>query len=38
MKDRMVGHGFLREEELGLVTICDEPDEVVQTIRKYTIV
>lgn len=38
MKDRMVGHGFLHEKELDLVTLCDEPDEVVQTIRKYTIV
>lgn len=38
MRDRMVEHGFLREEELELLTLCDEPDEVVQTIRKYTIV
>ena len=38
MKDRMVGQGFLREEELELITLCDELAEVVQTIRKYTIV
>ena len=37
LKDRMVKDGYLREEELDLVTICDTPEEVVRAIRSRVI-
>ena len=38
MKSTMVSHGFMNEEELDLITMCDTPEEVVQYIRKHVIV
>lgn len=38
MKSTMVSHGFMNEEELDLITMCDTPEEVVQFIRKHVIV
>ncbi len=38
MRQSMVASGYLREEELGLVTMLDTPDEVVSYIRKHVIV
>lgn len=38
MKSTMVSHGYMQEEELGLITMCDTPEEVVQFIRKHVIV
>ena len=37
LKNRMVKDGYLREEELDLVTICDTPEEVVRAIRSRVI-
>ena len=37
LKNRMVKDGYLREEELNLVTICDTPEEVVRAIRSRVI-
>ena len=37
LKDRMCKDGYLREEELDLVTICDTPEEVVRAIRSRVI-
>ena len=33
----MVKDGYLREEELDLITICDTPEEVVRAIRRRVI-
>lgn len=37
MKNVMVGRGYMSEEELGLVTVLDSPDEVVSYIKKHVI-
>ena len=34
IRTRMVKEGYLREEELDLVTVCDTPEEVLSTIRR----
>jgi uncharacterized protein (TIGR00730 family) len=33
--DRMVGDGYLTEDELGLMSITDDPEEVVSRVHKY---
>ena len=35
LKERMVGEGFLEEDELGLLTITNDPEEVVQQVIRY---
>ncbi len=37
MRDQMVSGGYMNEDELELVTVCDTPEEVVQHIRKHVI-
>ncbi len=37
LRDRMVKDGYLREDELDLVTVCDTPEEVVAAIRRRVI-
>ncbi len=37
MRNRMVQDGYLREEELDLVSICDTPEEVLNTIRRRVV-
>lgn len=38
IRDRMVSGGFIREEELELVTVLDTPEQVVSYIRKHVII
>ncbi len=35
LKNTMITHGYIREDELGLLTMCNTPDEVVQTVRRH---
>ena len=35
LKERMVGEGFLEEDELGLLTITNDPEEVVQQVIRH---
>jgi hypothetical protein len=37
MRNRMVKHGYLREDEMELVTVCDTPEEVLSTIRRRVV-
>ncbi|AAS96007.1 LOG family protein [Nitratidesulfovibrio vulgaris] len=37
IRDRMVTGGYIREEELDLVTVLDTPEQVVSYIRKHVI-
>lgn len=37
LKDRMVGEGFIKENELDLVVIKDTPESVVEHIRRHVI-
>ena len=37
LHDVMVQHGLLSEDEMDLMTVCDTPEEVVRTIRKYVV-
>lgn len=38
MRTRMVEGGFIREEEIDILTVCDTPQEVLQQISKRVIV
>ena len=38
LRNRMVADGYLREEEMGLVTVLDTPEDVVAYIRKHVII
>lgn len=38
IKGALLGKGYISPEDLSLVTVLDDPDEIVQTIRKYVIV
>ena len=37
IRSRMIADGYLREDELDLITVCDTPEEVVSEIRKRII-
>ena len=37
IRNRMIKDGYLREEELEYVTVCDTPEEVVATIRRRVV-
>ena len=37
IRSRMIADGYLREDELDLITVCDPPEEVVSEIRKRII-
>lgn len=37
VRDQMVSRGFLREEEIGLLTICDTQEEVLEIIGKFKV-
>ena len=37
IRTRMIKDGYLREEELDLVTVCDTPEEVISTIRRRVV-
>ena len=37
IRTRMIKDGYLREEELDLVTVCDTPEEVLSTIRRRVV-
>ncbi len=37
IRTQMVAGGYLNEEELDFITICDTPDEVVKCIKKHVI-
>lgn len=37
LKGQVVTRGFMREEELNLITMCDTPEQVVQYIGKHVI-
>ena len=37
VRDQMVSRGFLREEEIDLLTICDTPEEVLEIIGKFKV-
>jgi len=34
MKDQMVERGFIREDEVDLLAVCDTPEEVIRHIRR----
>lgn len=38
VKEFLVGKQYIAAEDLELLTVLDDPDEIVQTIRKYVIV
>ena len=38
MKSTVVSRGFMSEDDLELITLCDTPEEVVQYIRKHVVV
>ncbi len=38
IRDKMVSGGFIREEEMGLITVKDTPEEVVSYIKKHVII
>ena len=37
IRDRMIKDGYLREDELDFVTVCDTPEEVISTIRRRVV-
>ena len=37
IRTRMVKDGYLREDELDLITVCDTPEEVLTTIRRRVV-
>ena len=37
LRERMIADGYLREDELDLVTVCDTPEEVLSTIRRRVV-
>jgi predicted Rossmann-fold nucleotide-binding protein len=38
MKETMLTHGMIVQEDLDLLHVVDEPEEVVQYIRKFVII
>lgn len=38
MKAALVARGFVAQDDLGLITVLDDPDEIVRTIKRYVIV
>ena len=35
IRDQMVSRGYVRAEEIDLLTICDSPEEVIAAIDKF---
>lgn len=38
IRDRLLGSQYISPQDLSLMTVLDDPDEVVQTIKRYVIV
>lgn len=38
VKATLVHRGFIAQDDLGLITVLDDPDEIVRTIKRYVIV